>query len=223
MRNEYVSLKNKINDAQSIVLCQDLYAQLHTKFIEYKKLTRKAKRKYEIQFHNELNQKSGKKNQKNEKSENCKDYWAALNEHSPYDSHKFVIYLEVSKILENLNRNPRNNHVTSILNSQLIVKSYTSENKDINIPFTVQKVTAPIKRLKNKKSAGIDDILIAFLKHCPNDMYVAITQLFNLALDTGIVPTDWCIGLICPIYKNKRQCNDPDKYRGITLLSCIIM
>ena len=34
---------------------------------------------------------------------------------------------------KNLNRNPRNNHVTSILNSQLIVNSYTSENKDINM------------------------------------------------------------------------------------------
>ena len=29
MRNEYMSLKNTINDAQSLVLCQDLYAQLH--------------------------------------------------------------------------------------------------------------------------------------------------------------------------------------------------
>ena len=67
----------------------------------------------------------------------------------------------------------------------------------------------------------MDGISNELLKHCPNDMYVAITQPFNLALDTGIVPTDWCIGLICPIYKNKGKRNDPDNYRGITLLSCI--
>ena len=57
------------------------------------------------------------------KSENCKDYWAVLNEHSPNDPHKIVIDLEVFKrFFENLNRNPGNNHVASILNSQLIVK-----------------------------------------------------------------------------------------------------
>ena len=43
--------------------------------------------------------------------------------------------------------------------------------------------------------------MVFFIKHCPNDMYmyIAITQLFNIALNTGIVPTDWCIGLICSI------------------------
>ena len=86
--------------------------------------------------------------------------------------------------------------------------------------LTVQEVTAAIKRLKNNKSARIDGILNEFLIHCPNDMYIAITQLFNPALDTGIVTTDWCICLICPIYKNKGQRNDPDNSRGITLLSC---
>ena len=89
------------------------------------------------------------------------------------------------------------------------------------MPFTVQEVTAAIKRFKNNKSAGIDGILNEFLKHCPNDMYIAITQLFNITLDTDIVLTGWCISLICPIYENKGQRNDPDNYRGITLLSCI--
>ena len=92
MRNEYMSLINKISGTQSLVLCQDLYAQLHTK---YKKLTRRGKRKYEIQCHNEL---------RTMKSENSKDYWAVLNEHSPNDPHKFVINLEVFKFFfENLN------------------------------------------------------------------------------------------------------------------------
>ena len=81
------------------------------------------------------------------KSENCKDYWAVLNEHSPNDPHKFVINLErLKNFFENLNRNPRNNHVTSILTSQLIVKSYINENNDINMHITVQEVTAAIKR-----------------------------------------------------------------------------
>ena len=31
------------------------------------------------------------------KSENCKDYWAVLNEHSPNDPDKFVMNLEVFK------------------------------------------------------------------------------------------------------------------------------
>ena len=34
--------------------------------------------------------------------------------------------------------------MTHILNSQLIAKSYTNENEDINMPFTVQEVAAAI-------------------------------------------------------------------------------
>ena len=70
-----------------------------------------------MEFHNKL---------RTMKSENCKDYWVVLNEHPPNDPHKFVIDLKVFKMfLENVNRNPRNNHVTSrpILNFQLVVKS----------------------------------------------------------------------------------------------------
>ena len=45
--------------------------------------------------------------------------------------------------------------------------------------------------------------------------------MFNLVLLSSIVPTDWCIGIIKPIYKKKGSVDDPDNYYSIKLLSCI--
>ena len=45
--------------------------------------------------------------------------------------------------------------------------------------------------------------------------------MFNLVLKSGVVPSDWCSGIIYPLYKNKGSPSDPNNYRGITLLSVI--
>ena len=86
-RSEYLDLKNKLKLVQNTSNKHDLLLeQFEGKFKEYKKVIRVAKRNYENVFHNKL---------RNMKSENCKDYWAVLNEHSPNDPDKFVINLEM--------------------------------------------------------------------------------------------------------------------------------
>ena len=46
-------------------------------------------------------------------------------------------------------------------------------------------------------------------------------KLFNLVLNTGYTPEKLSLGIIQPIYKNKGDPNNPDSYRGITLVSCL--
>ena len=76
--------------------------------------------------------------------------------------------------------------------------------------------------LSNNKAPGTDLIKNEFLKNSPVSVVnLLITSLFNLVLNTGIVPTTWTIGVIKPIFKGKGSPHNVDNYRGITLLSCL--
>lgn len=96
-----------------------------------------------------------------------------------------------------------------------------SISEELNSPFTVEEIQQVIKKLKNNKSSGLDQILNEYLKNCPVNVVKLIVKLFNLILDTGLIPEEWCKGLINPLYKNKGSIKNVDNYRGITLLSCI--
>ena len=52
------------------------------------------------------------------------------------------------------------------------------------------------------------------------NMIPTYVKLFNLIFNTGIIPENWTIGVIKPIYKNKGELNRPENYRPISLLSC---
>ena len=47
-----------------------------------------------------------------------------------------------------------------------------------------------------------------------------ILTLFNCALDKNVTISDWMVGIITAIYKNKGARSDPESYRDISLLSC---
>jgi hypothetical protein len=75
--------------------------------------------------------------------------------------------------------------------------------------------------LKNNKAPGSDKLINEFFKNSPPFLVSIYTKLFNVVLDTGIIPKTWTTGIIIPVYKNKECPTDPDNFRAITLISCL--
>ena len=100
-------------------------------------------------------------------------------------------------------------------------ESLNEINEEINQQISNEEIRKATKRLKNNKSPRPDNVLNEHIKSTINLFLPIYSSLFNLILDTGIVPESWSVGDILPIYKNKGSVNLPENYRPITLLSCL--
>jgi hypothetical protein len=93
-------------------------------------------------------------------------------------------------------------------------------NEWVNHPFTYEEVVATLKRTKNGKACGTDELFPELIKYAPTELIKLMTDFFNLVLKTGKVPDEWARAIIHPIYKKgpKQDCNN---YRGISLLNAM--
>ena len=94
----------------------------------------------------------------------------------------------------------------------------TIANPKINKNFTVEGVTACLKKLRNGTSAGHDDVFPDFLKYAHEKVITLLTRFFNKILESGVVPDDWALSIYRPLYK---QGDKKDNYRGISFASCL--
>ena len=209
-RSNYFKAKNAIwekNKTGTKVEKIQCIKSMREKGKEYKHFISKVQKDYSKNLH---------KNLRDLKKRHPREYWKILKtaenleKKEPKvplrDFEKHFMKLNHS-IFENIqNPNPTNTD---------------SLNQEINIDFTLEELYKNIKRLNNNKAEGIDFIKNEYLKNCPQSVIELAVRLFNLILKTGIVPQEWCIGLIVPIFKKKGSPDDPNNYRGITLLSVL--
>ena len=94
---------------------------------------------------------------------------------------------------------------------------YVSELDD---PISHDEVLQAIVRLKSKRAPGIDGIPAEVYKALSGYFTSLLTDLFNHILYTGLYPHQWSIGIITPVHKGGSR-NDPNNYRGITVLNTI--
>ena len=206
-RRDYFNCKKNLRSAKTKEEKKRLQSIMDSNFKSYKHFLSFRQAQYRSEIQKEL---------KSLKSNNLRDY------------HKFINSVIPSKRKEgDISLGSFMEHFKKLSDSPLEENTFDPRNithsisEDLNTEFTFEEVKKIIKKLKNKKAAGVDHVINEFLKNCPDTMVIIIVDIFNLILETGIVPTDWAIGIIHPLYKNKGSINSPDNYRGITLLSCI--
>ena len=80
---------------------------------------------------------------------------------------------------------------------------------------------------QHKKKFQMYKFLNEHIKHIqqqmlPKYMWITpLTKLFNIILQSGLIPEQWVQSMIKPIYKNKGDPLNPENYRPMTLLSCL--
>ena len=146
-------------------------------------------------------------------------YWYLLK--GPKKSDAIKVSLEdFEEFFKDLNLDKTKNMQKDNL-EEFIVHPSNDITDSLNSPITDEEIQKGVKSLKNKKAVGMDNILNEEIKATFPVFRNIYKKLFNLILDTGIFPDIWADGLIVPIFKKKGSKNDPNNYRGITLISCL--
>ena len=68
---------------------------------------------------------------------------------------------------------------------------------------------------------SITGVYRSHIKNCYLLWKIFCWNFLNIIFDSGVVPHDWSVRKIIPIYKQKGDPTDPVNYRPITLLSCL--
>ena len=87
-----------------------------------------------------------------------------------------------------------------------------------NIQVTPELVSKKIEDLKASNSCGPDNISSFILKTFKQELLTPLTDIYNKSLQSGVVPEDWRIGNVTPIFKKGSKGN-PANYRPVSLTS----
>ena len=120
---------------------------------------------------------------------------------------------------QNVNLGSKNHDrlVRSTVNKFL--KANNGKKQTVDHFVTPKEVIKYIKKLKNKKSPGFDQISSLFIKRLPIKAIVMLTKIINSMLSIGYFPNAWKLSKIIPTYKKVKDSKLVSSYRPISLLS----
>jgi hypothetical protein len=94
------------------------------------------------------------------------------------------------------------------ITNEAITRETIIEGKSITV--TNEEVGTAVKKLKAGKAAGPGNIPAELLKNAPQKLYKMIAQLFTICINEHIIPKEWKIAHITPIFKHgyRKNCDN---------------
>ena len=93
---------------------------------------------------------------------------------------------------------------------------------ELDEPFTVSEIEKSVKKLKNNKSAGPDNMVAEALKNAPVEVYENIAKIFNISAESEEYATILREGILTPLQKPPNKKKKPiENLRPVTLLSVL--
>jgi hypothetical protein len=181
---------------------------------------RNASKQYKrtMNFYIKLNKQISAEQLRAMNDKNPKKYWKFLNQLKPKTKDSPTPSLE--EFYDYFKEINRNNVDDNRFNNEILTNQNSTES--LNAKITQDEIKKCISKLQNGKAASpTDDILNEYIKSTQNLLLPFYCKLFNCVLDTGIIPSNWLVGTIKPIFKNKGDPKEPSNYRPITILSCL--
>ena len=187
LRKDCMTIKNSLKH-----VCNPQYQLFHEHVKQYKKIVSKTKKIYTRKFHSDI---------RKLKTKNQREFWNVIKTETNTKQSQFndTLFVEFVDHFRELNSDPLFSGTVPLLYDPAI----TQENKAINRLFSLEEVKLAIRKLKNNKASGVDNVINEFFKHCHNDCIQIIVDFFNIVLNTGFIPTEWCICIIHPLFTNK--------------------
>ena len=119
------------------------------------------------------------------------------------------------------NREPGKGWEEYVRTTNKLVELLMSVDIGNSTDFTLAELLAAIKRLKRKKSPGIDGILGEFLIEAGIGILLPLLDIYNAVKNSKQPPKQWNDVIITIIYKNKGSRKQLVNYRGIFLASIV--
>jgi len=93
-------------------------------------------------------------------------------------------------------------------------------NESENDFFTEEEIINALKNLKPTKAQGFDEVPSVVLKHLSISIVRPLTRLFNIIIETGIIPKGGKISRIVPVFKSGDK-TSVSNYRPVSNISSL--